>query len=86
MYSTGEFKDGEELNLGATLSVQRELVRQEFKITQETHELSIGRDKFTSMSPSARRYWFTLLSNTNYEYAIGVFNKLKEKHRPAKPK
>lgn len=74
-------KDGEELNLGATVSVQRELVRQEFKITQETHELSIGRDKFTSMSPSARRYWFTLLSNTNYEYAIGVFNKLKEKHR-----
>ena len=74
-------KDGEELNLGGTVSVQKELVRQEFLITTDIHELLIGRDRFTEMSPAARRQWMTNLSNTSYEYAISVYNKLREKHR-----
>ena len=33
------------------------------------------------MSSNARRDWFRLLSDTNYDYAIGVFNRLKEAAR-----
>jgi energy-coupling factor transporter ATP-binding protein EcfA2 len=74
-------KDDVELNQGGTVTVQKELVRQEFGITPEIHELIMGRDKFTKMPPSRRRYWFTQLSSVSYDYAIGVFNKIKERHR-----
>lgn len=74
-------KDDVELNLGGTISVQKELVRQEFNINSEIHELIIGRDKFTSMTPAQRRYWFTQLSSVNYDYAISVYNKVKERLR-----
>lgn len=74
-------KDDVELNQGGTVSVQKELVKQEFGITNEIHELIIGRDKFTKMSPAQRRYWFTQLSSVNYDYPISVFNKLRERLR-----
>lgn len=74
-------KDGVELNQGGTVTVQKELVRQEFGITPEIHELIMSRDRFSQMSPSQRRYWFTQLSSVNYDYAINVFNKIKERHR-----
>lgn len=74
-------KDGFELNQGGTVTVQKELVKQEFGITPEIHELIMGRDRFTKMNPSQRRYWFTQLSTVNYDYAINVYNKIKERHR-----
>lgn len=74
-------KDDVEMNQGRTVSVQKELVRQEFAIDAEIHELIMGRDKFTRMSPMQRRYWLTQLSSVNYDYAIGVYNKLKERLR-----
>lgn len=74
-------KDDIELNQGRTISVQRELVKQEFGITPEIHELIMGRTKFTSMSGTERRYWLTQLSSVNYDYAISVYNKLKERLR-----
>lgn len=74
-------KDGIELNPGRTVTVQRELVKQEFGITPEIHELIMGRDKFTQMAPSRRRYWFTQLSSVSYEYAIEVYNRVREKLR-----
>jgi energy-coupling factor transporter ATP-binding protein EcfA2 len=74
-------KDGEELNPGGTGSVQKELVRQEFRITADTHDLVTGMESFTSMSPSRRREWFTQLSDVNYDYAITVYNRLREEYR-----
>ena len=74
-------KDGEELNPGGTVTVQKDLVWQEFGIRQEIHELMTGVEKFTSMSPSRRREWFTQLCDTNYDYALGVYNKYRERHR-----
>lgn len=74
-------KDGIELNPGRTVTVQKELVRQEFGITAEIHELIIGRDKFTQMPPSRKRYWFTQLSSVSYDYAIEVYNRVREKLR-----
>lgn len=74
-------KDGEELNTGNTLTVQRDLVKQEFSITPDIHELIITQKGFHDLSPIERRYWFTKLSDVSYEYAIGIYLKLKEKSR-----
>lgn len=76
-------KDGEPLNgtEGGTVTVQKELVKQEFGITGDVHELLTGLLKFTQMSPIERRRWFTRLSDTNYDYALAVFQKLKDRLR-----
>ncbi|MGF6604358.1 hypothetical protein P3T23_009113 [Paraburkholderia sp. GAS448] len=72
---------GRELNSGGTATVQKELVRQAFGVTPETHELALGAERFTSMGPTRRREWFTMLSDVNYDYAITVYNRLKEEWR-----
>jgi energy-coupling factor transporter ATP-binding protein EcfA2 len=74
-------KNNVELNLGGTLTVQRDIVFKEFGITTDMHELFTGNVKFNNMSVGDRRKWFTLLSNTDYTYAISIYNKLKEKIR-----
>lgn len=74
-------KDGEHLNPGGTITVQRELVRQAFGITQEIHDLEIGREKFCDMSPSRRREWFTMLSDVDYDYALMIYKRLQERSR-----
>lgn len=71
-------KNGEELNDGRTITVQRKLVQQEFNITDEVHELLRNVVRFHSMGPTDRRKWFTLLSDVRYDYALGVFTRLKE--------
>lgn len=68
-------KDEVELNPGGTISIQRELVKQEFGITQGIHDLLIGKVLFTDLSPIKRREWFTKLSNVDYTYAIEVYNR-----------
>lgn len=74
-------ENGEEKNPGGTITVQKELVWQYFHINHEIHELLTGIEVFHSMSPSRRREWFTQLSDTSYDYALGVFTKLKERSR-----
>lgn len=73
--------DDPNLNQGGTITVQRELVHQIFGINQDLHELMSGQVRFTRMSPADKRYWFTRLSNTSYDYAIKTYNKLRDKHR-----
>lgn len=73
--------NGEELNPGGTITVQKELVRQYFHVTNEIHELLTGLESFTEMSPSRRREWLTQLSDISYDYALGVFARLKERSR-----
>lgn len=72
-------KDGKELNQGGTQSVQKELCLQEFGITAEIRDLLLGRERFTEMEPRRRREWFTKLSEVNYDYALGVFNRLRKR-------
>lgn len=74
-------KDGIELNNGGTVTVQKELVKTYFGITPDIHSLLLGDEAFSSMSFSRRKEWFIQLCDTNYEYAIKVYNKLKERHR-----
>jgi ribosomal protein S15P/S13E len=74
-------KDGIELNPGGTITVQKELVKQEFGITPEIHALLTGKEKFTQMSPARRREWMTQLCETNYDYAIEIYNRIRERAR-----
>lgn len=74
-------QDNVELNDGGTITIQRELVKQHFNITQNIHDLITGKTTFDTMSSSSRKEWFIELCDTNYEYAITVYNKLKDKHR-----
>jgi DNA repair exonuclease SbcCD ATPase subunit len=81
-YNKHSFLKGEEeLNQGGTLSVQRELVKKEFNITPELHELYIGQLRFHQMTPAQRRYWFTAFSKSDYSYAMSVYQKLKERQK-----
>lgn len=63
-----------EMNPGGTITVQKELVKQEFKLDNELHGLIIGEEKFHEMSPSRRREWFTRLSPVDYGYAFGLYD------------
>lgn len=72
-------KDGEELNSGGTLTVQRDLVKKEFGITPELHDLMIGNVRFHRMTPAQRKYWFTLFSQSDYTFALEVYQRLKDK-------
>lgn len=74
-------KNGEELNSGGTLTVQKELVKKEFGITPELHDLMTGIIRFHRMTPAQRKYWFTLFSQSDYTFALEVYQKLKDKLR-----
>lgn len=72
-------RDKVELNPGGTQTVQKELVKDIFGITPVIHELLTGRVRFTNMPVASRRTWLTNLSNTDFSYAISVYNKAKQK-------
>lgn len=66
-------KNDEELNPGGTMTVQKELIKQEFKYDSDVHEVVTGQLLFTDMGPQERRVWFTRLSDVNYDYAISIY-------------
>jgi len=73
--------DNKELNDGGTLRVQLELVNQHFNITPNIQNVLLGYDNFTTMSPANRKKWLTMLSDVDYSYSIGIYNKIKNRHR-----
>lgn len=75
-------RDGQELNDGGTITVQYQLVRDHFHYTPEIHELLTGENglRFSKMSAADRRKWFTILPNSNYDYAIGLYKRVTEKY------
>lgn len=73
--------DGPNLNEGGTLTVQKSLIKEHFNLTQEVNDLLHDEELFTEMSPMRRKEWFISLCETDYTYAIKIYNKLKEKHR-----
>lgn len=72
--------DDVEQNDGGTVTIQKELVKTHFNITQDMHELmlGIGGQVFTNMSPAKRREWFTRLCTVDYTYAIKLYKKVQE--------
>ncbi len=76
-------KNGTELNEGGTYQVQLRLVRDEFRYTDKLHDLLTGRIRFTEMRPQERREWITLLSETDWTYALGMYNQFRSRARDA---
>lgn len=74
-------QDEIELNEGGTITVQRELVKEHFGITNDIHSLILGEESFTDMSPAKRKEWLLKLCDNNYDYAVSVYLRLKKKHR-----
>lgn len=70
-----------ELNEGGTVTVQKQLVEDYFRYTPMIHALLTDKEKFTTMSPMKRKEWFTLLCDTDYEFAFKLLNKSKEQLR-----
>lgn len=69
--------DGENLNPGRTITIQKELVKEHFGVTFETHELILGEESFTGMSSARRREVFTQLCVVDYTYAIKLYQKIQ---------
>lgn len=78
-HSFKRIRDGveEELNEGGTGVVQKDLIKYYFGVTSEIFDLLTDKIKFTTMSPSKRREWLTSICDTDFSYALSVFNKLK---------
>ena len=74
----GELDD---LNPGGTITKQRELVFKHFRINAATHAISTGQTPFHLMGTEVRKECFRLLADTNFDYAIGVFNRIKTSAR-----
>jgi DNA repair exonuclease SbcCD ATPase subunit len=73
--------NGEVLNDWGTGSVQKSLIKEHFGVDNKYHALLCGKERFHQMNPSKRREWFVEICDTDYKYAIGVFNRIKEKLR-----
>lgn len=74
-------KDDEELNPGFTMTTYKMLVKQHFNITADIQDILTGVNRFSLMSVSERRSWFTRISNTDYTYAIQYYNRVKDSQR-----
>lgn len=73
--------DGLILNDWGTATVQKELVSTHFNVNASTLGLTLGEERFSAMNTSKRKEWLVHLCETDYLYAIQVYNKLREKHR-----
>lgn len=74
-------KNDTELNPGGTSVVQKQLVEEHFKLTPNMFNILLGTDNLTTMSPSTRKYWFTILSPIDYTFSISVWNNLRSRAR-----
>lgn len=84
-YATGQkhsFKaNGVEYNEGGTAPVQKQLIEQHFHVNPNTQKLVIGWDRFTRMSGPRRKECFIELCDTDYQYALKVYNHFRQRHR-----
>lgn len=76
--------DGENLNIGRTVTVQKELVKEHFGYTFEIHEILLELESFTEMSASRRREVFTMLCSVDYTYAIKLYKNILKSLNEAK--
>lgn len=73
--------DGKELNIGGTSTVQKQLAQEHFKLTPSIINILLGTDRLTTMGPTTRKHWFSMLSPIDYSFSIGVWNALRSRTR-----
>jgi len=78
-------KDGRELNEAGIQKIQKTLIEEHFNLNKYVHEILTSTNSLTMMSVGERKRWFTeILSNTDYDYALNIYNKIKVKIRDLK--
>mgnify|MGYP000959189630 CR=1 FL=1 len=79
--------DGKELNSGGTLTVQKELVVQHFRLDLNLNKVLSGLkvpDLLSAMPISRRKDIFMQMYPSDTDYALGVWNRLKEERNSIK--
>lgn len=79
--------DNKEMNEGGTLTVQKNLVLQFFNLDNNLNKILSGLkvpDLLSAMGPQRRKDIFMRIYPNNTDYALGVFNKLKEERNNLK--
>lgn len=75
-------KNGEEeLNKGGTITIQKELIENEFNLTPFLYRLITGQISFAEAPPNVRKEILLTISNLKLDYALGLFNRLKSAYR-----
>lgn len=70
------------LNVSGTQTEQRELVKRFTGVTQIYFDLFVlGKVSFCDTKPTLRRTLFDDMSNASYDYAMGVYTRVKDGHR-----
>lgn len=79
--------DGKEMNEGGTLTVQKNLVLQFFNLDNNLNKVLSGLkvpDQLSAMSTLRRKEIFMRIYPNNTDYAVGVYNKLKDERNSLK--
>jgi DNA repair exonuclease SbcCD ATPase subunit len=71
--------DDEEQNPGGTGTVQTDLCKKYFKVTEDSHELMRGNVRFTQMLPAKRREWLLSLCDSETAFALEAYDKIKKR-------
>lgn len=76
--------NGEELNEAGIISTQRLLVKQHFNITPITHDITIGKELFTNMTPAGRKKLFSNRTKLNLDHILKGYAKINEEFKLTK--
>ena len=74
-------KNGVELNNGHTMKVQNNLIIEHIGLTPMINDVFLNRKTFVNMSVKDRKEWLTLISPSDYEYVLKVYQNVKVKLR-----
>lgn len=75
------YKDEEPLNDNGSISVQRQIVEQEFGLTDDIWALMVGDLRFTQLTPAKRREIITKISDHDLTYALRVYQQIASQAR-----
>lgn len=70
--------DGVNLNPGRTITIQRELVKEHFNLTNERHEFRLGLEPFTKMSAARRKELLMQICVVDYTYAVKLYKSVMD--------
>lgn len=73
--------EGENLNRGGTLGVQKELYAEFFNYTQDVHDIMLNDIRLTRIGPAKRMEVFSRIAGTDMSFAYRKLARLKKKHR-----
>lgn len=77
-------RDGTELNPSGKITVQKELILQEFGLDDNLVAMILGKVKLTDLGPNKRKEWITRMSDVDMTYALGLHKDVAKETRDIK--